>query len=209
MYDIIFVLAFILMLYFIATLISKLTTYIKQLVIGKIGERRIVKLIKKSKVKGYILTNLYVPHRNHLTEIDAVFVSERGIFVIESKNYKGRIYGDVNQKSWMQVLGSNTKYYFYNPVKQNISHSRAIGKLIKPYDNKLRTVIVFGNQARLRVNTKSAILTKDLPKYIKSKPKVIKDKKTLKTIYKTLKPYKRISPVKKIQHIRYVKSKKR
>lgn len=189
--------------------ISQIFKIIKRNVVGKVGERRIVRYLKQTGVKGYILTNLYIPYRKSLTEVDAVFISKKGIFVIESKNYKGRIYGDVNKRSWIQILQANNRYYFYNPIKQNASHTKAISKILNIPDARFKPIVIFGNQARLNVNSKCVINVKDLTNYIKSQPTTIYNKKKLKEIYKTLKPYKKVSLRDKIKHRKHVNMKKR
>lgn len=187
----------------------KLLRVMKQNILGTIGERRIVRLLKRTHTKGHILTNLYLPYRNSLTEVDAVFISKRGIFVIESKNYKGRIYGDVNKRSWIQLLRANDKYYFYNPVKQNKSHTKAISKLVGIPEERFKPVVVFGNNARLNVNTDCVMRVNDLTSYIKSQPVTIQNTKKLKEVYKTLKPYKKVKLSDKIKHRKHVNKKKR
>lgn len=53
-------------------------------------------------------------------QIDCVAINQQGIFVFESKDYSGYIYGDGLHKSWTQVLNyGKTKHQFYNPIRQN------------------------------------------------------------------------------------------
>ncbi|MCR4616649.1 MAG: NERD domain-containing protein [Lachnospiraceae bacterium] len=75
---------------------------------GKIGETKIsydlasLNLFGKS---GLFFRNLYVPMRNgKTTEIDLVYITPKGLFVIESKNYSGYIFGNENQKYWTSTL---------------------------------------------------------------------------------------------------------
>ena len=82
---------------------------------GIAGES-IIQLLLNSPQLGYrkILKNIYVPYGNQTTEIDVVMIHETGIYVIESKNYSGWIFGNENQKQWTQMLNSYTKKRFYN-----------------------------------------------------------------------------------------------
>lgn len=61
--------------------------------IGTYGENLTIFDLELLKVKGYngnILHNLYIPYNNGKTsEIDILFITKKGIFVIESKNYSG------------------------------------------------------------------------------------------------------------------------
>jgi hypothetical protein len=53
------------------------------------------------------------------TEIDLIMIDETGIYVFESKNYSGWIFGDEKRKNWVQTLENRQKNYFYNPIWQN------------------------------------------------------------------------------------------
>ena len=93
---------------------------------GKIGERKIRKLLEKfTKYQDvYVINDVIVPGDNNQTsQIDHILFSKGGIFVIETKNYSGRIYGNDSQREWTQVLAyGRTKNKFYSPVKQNQTH---------------------------------------------------------------------------------------
>lgn len=61
----------------------------------------------------------------HTTQIDHIVVSIHGIFVIETKNYKGWIYGNSNNEYWTQNIYGN-KYSLYNPLLQNKNHIKSL-----------------------------------------------------------------------------------
>ena len=70
-----------------------------------------------------MIKNLYLPKDNGETsEIDVIFITQKGIFVFESKNYSGWIFGDDKGKNWTAMLPNKQKNYFYNPIKQNKTH---------------------------------------------------------------------------------------
>lgn len=88
------------------------------------------------------------------TQIDHLIVSPYGIFVIETKNHKGWVFGDINSKVWTQVLsgeanwrayGGHDHYTFYNPVKQNMGHLQELSKQLKIPMNYMAGMIVFTN----------------------------------------------------------------
>lgn len=80
------------------------------------------------------------------TQIDHVLISKYGIFVIETKNYKGWIFGNEKWKLWTQTTkkGKNT---FQNPIRQNYKHIKALEEVIEELMeigiNKFIPVIVF------------------------------------------------------------------
>jgi hypothetical protein len=88
------------------------------------------------------------------TQIDHVIVSPYGIFVIETKNHKGWVFGDANGRVWTQVLGGengwrayggHSHFTFYNPVTQNQGHIEEMSKQLKMPMNYMTGMIVFTN----------------------------------------------------------------
>lgn len=66
-----------------------------------------------------VFSNVIVPRTSGPTstsEIDVVMLHEKGVFVIESKNYSGWIYGSADQRNWTVTLNAKTKEHFYNPA---------------------------------------------------------------------------------------------
>ncbi len=84
------------------------------------------------------------------TQIDHIVVSEYGIFVIETKNYKGWIFGSEHGKYWTQVIYRN-KNKFYNPVLQNKGHVKALENLLSDKPKlKYISIVTFGNKANFK-----------------------------------------------------------
>lgn len=75
---------------------------------GKYGEKlteRELKLVRLFGRKGKVLRNVYLPKDNGETsELDVVFITQKGIFIFESKNYSGWIFGDEKSKNWTSML---------------------------------------------------------------------------------------------------------
>jgi hypothetical protein len=84
------------------------------------------------------------------TQIDHILVSRFGVFVIETKSYKGWIFADANQRTWTQVL-YKAKFRFQNPIMQNSRHVRAVRVLLDflPPD-AIRSVVVFTGTAEFK-----------------------------------------------------------
>lgn len=79
----------------------------------------------------YVINNLLLYNNSKSHQIDHIVIRKTGVFVIETKNYSGRIYGQNNQKKWTQVLAyGREKHQFYNPVLQNKSHIYALSKIL-------------------------------------------------------------------------------
>lgn len=118
---------------------------------GKYGEYLIYKYLEHFENKGgKFLFNLYLPKDDgKTTEIDVILICAKGIFVFESKNYSGWIFGDESQINWTQTLPNKHKEHFYNPIMQNKSHIKHLRKFI---DNKIpiNSIIVFSDRCTLK-----------------------------------------------------------
>jgi hypothetical protein len=99
---------------------------------GWLGERRVRRIIGKTVPnKQYVLNNYMLSYEGKTSQIDHIYISERGVFVIETKNYSGRIYGRDKQPEWTQALAyGKIKNKLYNPVKQNATHAYRVSKLL-------------------------------------------------------------------------------
>ncbi len=126
---------------------------------GSRGEYELyLQTAKRLKDEAYWLFNVYVPCANGgTTEIDAILFHASGIYIIESKNYGGWIYGNEHQERWTQCLkpGRHSpvqKYTFYNPVKQNQAHVDCFKAWLgERYSHiPIYSVILFGNHCTLK-----------------------------------------------------------
>lgn len=120
---------------------------------GRFGEYcTYLKLRDLEEQGGKFLFNVYIPTPNGTTEIDLLMICRRGIFVFESKNYSGWIFGKESQQKWTQTLprgrGSH-KEYFYNPILQNKGHLQALQNYLDK-DVPLWSIIVFSERCTLK-----------------------------------------------------------
>ena len=95
---------------------------------GKYGERQVAKTLMRLPNGYTIFHDVYILENGKSSQIDHVVLSPYGIFVIETKNYKGWIYGDEKAQYWIKNM-YGTKYQFYNPLLQNYSHVKGLQAL--------------------------------------------------------------------------------
>ena len=76
------------------------------------------------------------------TQIDHVFLSPYGIFVLETKNMSGWIFGSEKQAQWTQKLYKRT-FKFQNPLRQNYKHLKALEATLGVDPAHLHSVITF------------------------------------------------------------------
>ena len=76
---------------------------------GKVGEDRVAHILCRLPKEEYrVINNLMLRTQSgSTTQIDHVVISQYGIFVIETKFYKGWIYGGENSEFWTQNIYGN------------------------------------------------------------------------------------------------------
>ena len=118
--------------------------------VGDYGEYVIFNNLIKMRGKKGVLCNLYIKSKNgNYTEIDVVLINRSGVFVIESKNYKGLIVGHTSSQMWTQHLGRTHQNKFYNPILQNSAHIRAIRSVLDCSPSNIYSVIAFNHSSDL------------------------------------------------------------
>lgn len=88
------------------------------------------------------LHNITLDTPDGTTQIDHVFVSVYGIFVLETKNMNGWIFGSEKQPQWTQKLYKRT-FKFQNPLRQNYKHLKALETTLSVNAEHLHSVITF------------------------------------------------------------------
>lgn len=192
--------------------------------IGKQGEEETIRELERIRGAKRIFHNVYVPlqDKKNTTEIDMVMLHEKGIFVIENKNYSGQIYGDEEEARWRQVQkknGRNREKTFYNPVWQNRTHIRNLKRFLEQefsWDMPFISVIVFNDRAKLRriciysgelLVSESRKVRRRLKRKLRHSPKVF-SRKQMERISEILRPLE--NPGKRVekQHGKYLARKK-
>ncbi|MCX4074551.1 nuclease-related domain-containing protein [Aeromonas caviae] len=155
---------FLLPLLLIATLLK--TAWFK----GMVGEWFINLCIRLflDKREYRLLKDVTLPTPQGSTQIDHVIVSRFGLFVIETKNMKGWIFGNPTQKRWTQQI-YRRKHSFQNPLHQNHLHMMTLKSLLGLSDNQLHSVIFFIGDCTFKTPMPENVMRRGLVSYIKSK----------------------------------------
>ncbi|MGG5210408.1 NERD domain-containing protein [Chryseobacterium sp. MIQD13] len=133
------------------------------------GERTVSKTLKRLNNEKYIvLNNIELKIKGSTSQIDHIIVSDYGIFVIETKNYKGWILGYEKDRYWTQAIYKYRRK-FYNPVLQNQGHIYALKHVLKNYQFlRYYSIITFTKRATLKTKTYTDVVyTNKLVKTIK------------------------------------------
>lgn len=141
---------------------------------GWIGERRVrntlstLSTLDPARYSSH--HDLYLPRHDceDLTQIDHVVVSPYGIFVIETKNFTGWIFGSENQREWRQQI-YRKKYNFQNPLHQNELHVNSLAAHLGLARNRFHSLVVFVGDATFKKEMPENVIHEGLAGYILSR----------------------------------------
>jgi restriction system protein len=109
--------------------------------------------------------NVIIPASNGTTQIDHVLVSKYGIFVIETKDMKGWIYGEPDSEKWTQnIYGRKTQ--FRNPIRQNYRHTKCLSEYLNINHDLIKPVVYFVGECELKSPMPDNVLTDGVTSYI-------------------------------------------
>ena len=107
-------------------------------------------------IVSYSLNDIFFNDQGKSRQIDHIAITEFGVFVIETKNYAGYIYGREDSTKWKQYL-NNKCFLFDNPINQNYGHKKIVEDLLSS-SVFIESIVVFINRCNLKVETKSKVL---------------------------------------------------
>lgn len=111
---------------------------------GYLGELRVRSIIRRELDGGvyHALHDVTLPTLGGTTQIDHILVSRYGVFVIETKNMKGRIYGRASDQLWTQAFIGRS-FTFLNPLRQNFKHLKAVKAVLGLESWRVHSIVVF------------------------------------------------------------------
>lgn len=174
---------------------------------GIIGEKSIssiLYLLDKSKYS--VINNIVLKRDTKTSQIDHVVISDFGIFVIETKNYKGWIVGNEKSEHWTQVLFKR-KQRFYNPIKQNLGHINVLKTYLSKYPSiNYIPIVVFLSKSDIKVKTTHDIInSRQLIHTIKKYNEINIEKREKEDIYKIINEANLVDTYDKTEHIKSIK----
>ena len=186
--------------------------------VGKRGEKlteRELKLVNLFGRRGKILRNVYIPKDNGETsEIDVIYVTQKGIFVFESQHYSGWIFGDEDSQYWTVMLPNKQKNRFYNPIRQNRTHVKWLGTFIDS-GIPLFSIIVFSERCELKkISVESSdvrVIKRDrtyaaVRSIWETVPDVLSEE-VVDDLYQRLKPLTEVEEAVKLAHVESIRTK--
>lgn len=135
--------------------------------IGENGEREVSSYLADLECEEYqVFNDLLLRNGNYTTQIDHIILSRYGVFVIETKNVHGKVYGSGNAEFWKQYLpdwgykryGITQEHQLRNPIWQNAGHIKTLRRLIFDNDIPIYGIVVFPYDTDLYVTAEQPVL---------------------------------------------------
>jgi|GEM_PF-1273271 len=177
------------------------------------GEYLTLQILERLMGNNKILMNVYIPKADgSTTEIDLLMINKTGIYVFESKNYSGWIFGNEKNRNWTTSLRGGTKIQFLSPVVQNNGHIRALRNVLGETRNIYYSYIVFSERCELkRVSVtvpdifvlKRNMLFSALQKDMSNRPEILTDTQ-IAAFYEALQKYSLADTETKEKHIQSI-----
>ncbi len=126
---------------------------------GKVGEFFVSK-VTSAKLPSdtyFAVENVTLRADDGTTQIDHIYVSRFGVFVVETKNYKGWIFGGERQAQWTQQIYKN-KNRFQNPLRQNYKHVKTLETALGLPAEVIHSVIVFVGECTFKTDMPPNVL---------------------------------------------------
>lgn len=185
---------------------------------GSEGEKTTERYLEQIRGRKKIVMNVFIPKLSSggTTEIDIIMVHEKGIIVIENKNYSGFIYGKKDEIYWHHVHSDGFHKHFYNPVMQNQNHVKYLKRLLRKElkaDLPVLSVVTFNDRGKLNYKnnrsddvlvTNSRYVKRKLQRKLRRMP-VILAKSQINSIYELLQRQSHVTRKIKKDHEREVK----
>lgn len=184
---------------------------------GQFGEFATEFALTNNNLRGELVVfkNVYVPTKEKTSEIDLLMIHEKGIFVFESKNYSGWIFGSAEQLNWTQSLQGGEKNKFYNPIRQNRTHIKVLAEFLEKPVSEFTSYILFSERCTLKKvpeDTEHIIIVRrpNMLKKLRTQLKNAQVKYThdeIQAMANKLKPLTNKDESEKQQHIENIKTK--
>lgn len=182
---------------------------------GRRGEELIARILHDTVAGEFeLFQNVYVPKDGGTSEIDLLMIHEKGIFVFESKNYNGRVSGSADALNWVHIHPNRKKYSFYNPVRQNANHIRALSRYLRIPERRFYSYVVFSDKCkpdRIPENTRSVVVTQtsrlaeDLEHTLSASPTLC-DAEEIRAVADRIAPLTDVSEEAKAKHIEDIRN---
>ena len=111
--------------------------------------------------------DIIIPSSNGTTQIDHLLISQFGIFIVETKNKDGWIFGDANNATWTQVVFGK-KFAFQNPLRQTYRQKKVLAEFLSIDESAIHVIVYFVGDSKFKTQLPANVIKSGLASYIKS-----------------------------------------
>ncbi|MBS1773056.1 MAG: NERD domain-containing protein [Bacteroidetes bacterium] len=147
--------------------------------------------------------NVIIPSRNGTIQIDHIIISSYGVFIIETKNIKGWIFGSSNQPQWTQVIFGK-KYKFQNPLRQIFRQKRGLSEYLGISETYIHTIVYFASNCNFKTAVPPNVIKSGLCEEIKQYSFVVLNPDEINHIRERLNEAKSDRELTTRKHIKYL-----
>ncbi len=145
--------------------------------------------------------DVIIPSKNGTSQIDHLLVSQYGVFIVETKNVTGWIFGSEDQKKWTKSMyGKN--YSFQNPIHQTYRQKKHLAKFLNINESVIFTVVFFVGDCKFKTRMPSNVVKANVGRYIRKFKTPILSSDSIHQIVDRLEQYISKSTVTTRDHVR-------
>ena len=151
-----------------------------------------------------LIRDVTIPAGDGTTQIDHVIVSVYGVFVVETKNLKGWIFGSDTQKQWTQCIFGK-KFSFQNPLLQNYRHTKCLSEYLGMDHTLLHSVVWFISNCEFKTVMPVNVLNSGLKSYLQNFTQVLLSPQQVADVERALIALQAGRSITKSQHLHSLK----
>lgn len=172
---------------------------------GDFGENAVAKALGGTvSGKQYLINDLLFEVSGKSCQIDHVFINRNGVWVIETKNYAGTIYGEDSYREWTQALG-DAVHTHQNPIKQNQTHIYRLKEYLDTSEYFFNAVVFLDRADLTNVKSDCVFSIHELQTIKERDTGITLSKEQMESYYKKLSELKNNSTVTMTEHIENIR----
>ena len=128
------------------------------------GERLVSSELRRRYPDWILIDNVMLPSGQGTTQIDHILVSPNAVFLMETKDMSGWVFGGPGDRQWTQSYAAkfwsrragikSKQFKFYNPLWQNEGHAKSFVRHSIVDRWQLRPIVVFVGDSEMKTTDK-------------------------------------------------------
>ncbi len=153
---------------------------------GQFGEFIVSLVLNKIGETYEVWNNITLIIDGESTQIDHIVISNKGIFIIETKYFQGLVLGQVKDAKWTQVAG-RIKRQFQNPLRQNFRHTKFLAEKLGVEETVMIPMVCFTAEVQFpKGKPENVYFPREMAKKIKEYTEIKLDMNQIKSLKRQL-----------------------